>query len=380
MDDGLKGAECADSAARLPLSALVPTANASTEIITPVHIFCLQNQIRDMGHNLGVSCQDYMLPDTLLQVLQLSDMKAMLENSIATLQRMLDRQEIRSDINRNPSKEPPNKKQRIIQKFQTPTPFRRLILTDKILDIPAECKAKCEARRKPKIDVAIEDEILGGRVNYSPRYFISWLGNFILYCARQLPGTKGRISRNFLKGQFVYYHGKAGKTSRMLGTYTDSVITMPQLIKAVQAAWPNDLTDEVIKQLKILDQIGVMYLLVWWIWWKTAGDPAAPATTATGDHHRMELDPPGMESSRSRTKPRRSRAAVAAATSAAAVAKAASTEPRRRRAKAATPPPPTLAGHQVVAAAAVAGLLLRRCLLLLPLLRRGWRRRAAERG
>ena len=250
MDEGLKGAECADSAAGLPLPALVPTANASTEIITPVHIFCLQNQIRDMGHNLGVSCQDYMLPDTLLQVLQLSDMKAMLENSIATLQRMLDRQEIRSDINRNPSKEPPNKKRRIIQKFQTPTPFRRLILTDKILDIPAECKAKCEARRKPKIDVAIEDEILGGRVNYSPRYFISWLGNFILYCARQLPGTKGRISRNFLKGQFVYYHGKAGKTSRMLGTYTDSVITMPQLIKAVQAAWPNDLTDEVIKQLK----------------------------------------------------------------------------------------------------------------------------------
>ena len=67
MDEGLKGAECADSAARLPLPALVPTANASTEIITPVHIFCLQNQIRDMGHNLGVSCQDYMLPDTLLQ-------------------------------------------------------------------------------------------------------------------------------------------------------------------------------------------------------------------------------------------------------------------------------------------------------------------------
>ena len=89
MDEGLKGAECADSAARLPLPAIVPTANASTEIITPVHIFCLQNQIRDMGHNLGVSCQDYMLPDTLLQILQLSDMKAMLENSIATLQRML---------------------------------------------------------------------------------------------------------------------------------------------------------------------------------------------------------------------------------------------------------------------------------------------------
>ena len=60
MDEGLKGAECADSAARLPLPAIVPTANASTEIITPVHIFCLQNQIRDMGHNLGVSCQAYM--------------------------------------------------------------------------------------------------------------------------------------------------------------------------------------------------------------------------------------------------------------------------------------------------------------------------------
>ena len=35
------------------------------------------------------------------------------------------------------------------------------------------------------------------------------------------------------------------KTSRMLGTYPDSVIAMPQLIKAVRAAWPNDLTDEV---------------------------------------------------------------------------------------------------------------------------------------
>ena len=88
--------------------------------------------------------------------------------------------------------------------------------------------AKMDAR-KHKIDMPIEDEIRSGRDDcYSPQYFISWLGNFMLHCARQLPDTKGLISRKFLKKHFALNHGNAGGTSRILGTYTDSLITMKQ--------------------------------------------------------------------------------------------------------------------------------------------------------
>ena len=70
-----------------------------------------------------------------------------------------------------------------------------------------------------------------------------------IYPALCNSNTKGLISRNYLCTQFVHYHGKAGRTSRMLGTYSDSVITIAQLIKAVQAAWPEELKDGVIQKL-----------------------------------------------------------------------------------------------------------------------------------
>jgi hypothetical protein len=230
--------------------------------------FNLQTDVRCMAHKLGMPCEGF-IPDSSMD---LSQRKRILEHSVECLRTMLAEKKDSSGMNRIPSSdqnpeqgdageppknagEPPAKKPRIAstKKPSITLPelqFRKLIETDKFIDIPAECLAKCKAKCKdPNVNLAAE--IQSGRADYSPQYFISWSGNYIMHCALGLPRTRGCMGKRFLIHQFAQHHGgTAGKTSRVLGPYSDCVIDYDQLIQAAQATWPDILTDDAIKQLQ----------------------------------------------------------------------------------------------------------------------------------
>ena len=240
----------------MPLSPQVtelPAQHASDAADATVMVFNLQSDVRVTAHKLGIPSED-LIPDSSMELFQ---RKRILEHSLELLRTMQAEKKDSSGMNRIPSsdqspKQGDAKDPRIAiastRKPRNTLPelqFRKLIETDKFIDIPAECLAKCKV---PDLNLAAE--IQSGRADYSPQYFISWSGNYIAHCARGLPLTKGCMGKKFLIDQFALHHGKAGKTSRVLGPYRDCVIDYDQLIQAAKTTWPDVLTDAVIKQLE----------------------------------------------------------------------------------------------------------------------------------